>query len=85
MKGDKSNTILCNNCSLDVTFPNFILGQQPFVNCPRCGCGVFNEWNDLKTAQGQPSKTAPSYKGSVNNNPDRRNSGSSLRGPYRFL
>lgn len=75
---DKSNTIECNNCKLDVTFPNFIIGKKHFVNCPRCGCGVFNEWNNLPIDQGQPSKNPPSYLPSANKNPDARNSGAGL-------
>jgi len=78
MIGDKSITILCNNCKLDVTFPNLIIGKKKVINCPRCGCGVFNTWNDLKTDHGQPNKTAPSYQSSVNQNPNSNNSGVNL-------
>lgn len=84
MIGDKSITILCQNCKLDVTFPNLIIGQKKYVNCPRCGCGVFNQFSTLAVDQGQPNKTAPSYKGSVNANMNKENSGFKLNSTTRF-
>ena len=84
MIGDKSITILCQNCKLDVTIPNIVIGKKHYHNCPRCGAGVFNTWNDLNTSLGAPNKTAPSYQEGVNANMDKRNSGFKLNATQRF-
>ena len=85
MIGDKSITILCQNCKLDVTFPNILVNRKKhYHNCPRCGCGIFNTWNDLYADQGQPNKTAPTYQEGVNANMDKRNSGFKLNSTLRF-
>ena len=85
MIGDKSITILCQNCKLDITFPNFLIDiKKHYINCPRCGCGIFNEYSTLAVDQGQPNKTAPTYKGSVNQNMKKENSGFKLNSTNRF-
>ncbi len=84
MIGDKSISILCQNCKLDVTFPNFIIGQKKVVNCPRCGCGIFNTFSVLSTDKGQPNVTAPTFEGSVNENMNKENSGFKLNNTIRF-
>lgn len=84
MIGDKSITILCQNCKLDVTFPNILIGKKHYINCPRCGAGVFNTFNTLAIDQGQPNVTAPSFEGSVNNNMKKENSGFKLNSTHRF-
>ena len=78
MTGDKSINILCSYCKLDVTIPGGV------KSCPRCGCGLFNTSNNLGTDKGQPNKTSPTYKGSVNRSMDSRNSGFKLNGANRF-
>ena len=84
MIGDKSIGIFCNNCKLDVTFPNFIIGKQKYVNCPRCGCGIFNTYSTLAVDKGQPNVTAPTFEGTVNDNMNKENSGFKLNNTIRF-
>lgn len=80
----KNISILCNNCKLDVTIPNFVIGKKKYVNCPRCGCGVFNTISTLAVDQGQPNVTPPTFEGTVNDNMKKENSGFKLNATHRF-